>query len=286
MKPENKIFFSDKEGITSTSAQHLCNVGREYIRSTNIQLSNTRFYNEKVTDLSKGAEVDLKRGLTTIDGIEENLLKVVKINSFIAWMQEAIKAKSAELQAIKELTFHNWLLDQKIDLSYPETLTKVTLNDKIASLSIKDRMKYYHLQAKAAVLGKAIHPDGPIYDARIELMNIASEPNTLTNDKVFSKEASLPAEDVDNLYFKLQKLYREAEASFNAIKGSLEQEVNIENSSNAATFTRLCNELKAQQNVLTAKYEEWKISETRTISKLKIIIPNDLKDTYEFLSNL
>lgn len=51
MKNKNKVFFSDKEGITSTSAQHLCNIGREYVRSTNAQISTIHFYNEKVSDL-------------------------------------------------------------------------------------------------------------------------------------------------------------------------------------------------------------------------------------------
>lgn len=287
MKDKNKVFFSDKEGITSTSAQHLCNIGREYVRSTNAQISTIHFYNEKVSDLLGNAEaVNLKKGLTTTDNIEADLLKISKINSFIAWMQEAIRAKNEELDAVKHMILSSWAEERGLTINPPKEPSYVVLEDKVALLSIKDRATYYYLQAKAAAIGKAIHPGGPVHEARIEAMEIASKPNTLVDNKVFSKEVSLPMDDIDTLYFKLQKMHRETEASFNALKGSLEQEVTIENASKSATYTRECMEYEAKKKTLDAQFKEWKIQETKTISKLKIVIPNDLQYIYEFLSNL
>lgn len=287
MKDKNKVFFSDKEGITSTSAQHLCNIGREYARSTNAQISALYFYNEKVSDLlgSVGA-VNLKRGLTTTDNIEANLLKISKINSFIAWMQEAIRAKNEELDAVKHTLLSSWAEERGLTINPPKEPTYVVLEDKVALLSIKDRANYYYLQAKAAAIGKAIHPDGPIHKARVEAIEIASKPNTLVDNKVFSKEISVSMDEIDTLYFKLQKMHRETEASFNALKGSLEQEVTLENASKSATYTKECMEYEAKKKTLDAQFKEWKIQETKTISKLKIVIPNDLQYIYEFLSNL
>lgn len=287
MKTKNKIFFSDKDGITSTSAQHLCNIGREYIRSTEAAIKGIRFYQEAVSELSSDVETILQEGVKDISNLEENLLKVAGIHSFIAWMQEAIKAKDEELRAISIKSVREWAEEQGITYPIQPTPVKpITVEDKIAALSIKDRMRYYHLQAKAAVIGKAIHPDGPVHIARKELMDIQRNPNRLSGDKIFSRRCSISPKKVDECYFKLQKLHRETEASFNAIKGSMEKAALEETIALQKEYVEKVEKYNVEQTALNSQFTLWCKEETKTVSKLKIVIPNELKDTYEFLSNL
>ena len=50
MTEKNKVFFA-ADGITATSANHLCNIGKEYVASAHSRLDNIRFITTTVETL-------------------------------------------------------------------------------------------------------------------------------------------------------------------------------------------------------------------------------------------
>ena len=106
-------------------------------------------------------------------------------------------------------------------------------------------------------------------------------------EKMKQKEQkAVKQEEVEELYFELQKQHRAVEASLNAIKGSIDQRVAEEtaklDTETAVKFKQYSNEIE----LLNKQFTTWKNEEISKIGKLRIIIPNELKDTYDFLSSL
>lgn len=284
----DKALLSEKDGITSTSAQHLCNVGNEYIRGLQTDMDNISFVNSSANVLGAiGAPVVLGRGVVNVDNVEKNISQIAAVHAFIAWMREGIKAKDEVISSLATIDTEDWCEDQGI--TYPVAPVRTySINqiDVLKELSIKERARYYTLEAQASTLGKLIHPKGAIHAARTKLFDVVSKPSSMSGDKVYTYTPSIDAAKVDTLYFALQKKHREVEASFNAVKGSLgaivqDRNLVMTNSYNAA--------LKAHNEAIKeiiGKVHAWTQEKTIELRKLKITIPEDLKEIYDFLSTL
>jgi hypothetical protein len=288
MTEKNKVFFA-ADGITATSANHLCNIGKEYVASAHSRLDNIRFITTTVETLSADNRITLSQGLNSAEvlSLKEEIRKIAEINAFIAYMREAIKAKEAEHRIVKELLFKDWCEQESITLpEYPANPKYPSFEDILGELDIKERNRYYTLGAEAAIIGKQIHPRGAIHEAREKLFDAISNPALVEDDKVYRHVASVKQEEVEELYFELQKQHRAVEASLNAIKGSIDQRVAEEtaklDTETAVKFKQYSNEIE----LLNKQFTTWKNEEISKIGKLRIIIPNELKDTYDFLSSL
>ena len=291
MKKKNQVFFSqDGSGITVTSANHLCNIAKEYVSSALNRLYNISFLITTVESLDSDKKIILSTGANSAEvaALKDEIDKIANVNIFIAYMREAIKAKEDELRAVKSYSSSEYAKEQGIEMpsAVYNNPDAPTFEDFLGELDIKERNRYYALGAEAAVIGKLIHPLGSIHTARENLFSAVSEPAKLEDDKIYRYEPSVSQDQVEEVYFELQKKHRAIEASLNAIKGSIEQRL-------TEAIAKLDNErIKAeeeytnQSNVFLKKYEAFKNQKMTEIGKLKVIIPNELKDTYDFLSTL
>ena len=88
-----KNFFGP-QGLTSSSADHLCNVAKNLYESLETKLESTNFLEEYITIIGAQAETKValasKEILTTAPEI---LKKIAELKSFIAWFREGIKEK-------------------------------------------------------------------------------------------------------------------------------------------------------------------------------------------------
>ena len=180
METANEIFFSE-HGLTSTSASHLADIAQEGIAGCDAKLKNLTFVTTQVDIVGSASE----SGKTVNIGYDEKMLEQVRplleeissMNAFCAWMREAVKAKDKELKRVANQTFEEWCADKEIEIPskprYPEE-TKGT--DIISQLNIKERNRYFQLEAVAATIGKYIHPGGAFSAAREELQNIMVKP--------------------------------------------------------------------------------------------------------------
>lgn len=110
MKEINRVFFGEK-GITSTSANHLANLAKECMESNRRALEGVGFITSTVRLLSGGQASILTEGRNEqyLSSIPELLEEIAEMNTFCAWMREAIKAKDEELSLIDNADLCDYL---------------------------------------------------------------------------------------------------------------------------------------------------------------------------------
>jgi len=292
MKEKNKVFFGEN-GITSTSANHIANIAKEYVQQLQNENAAIGFLDCKVSLITSQESKDVAYGIKpdALTKIPENLQRITKANSLIAWLREAIKAKEAEMENVSSLDIKDYLKAEQIDCpTCPEKKNYgfVEFDDILATLSIKEREEYYALETKSAVIGKFIHPDGSFSQARKELQEKMLRPTTVQgvgqNAMIYEYVPSVDAKVIEDMFFSLQNEHRSAQASLNAIKFRVQQEVDEINQ-------RENNKLSMDTEVYNNNYQKLQIDcnaykeKTRTeLSKLKIVIPNSLTDIFEILN--
>ena len=232
MEKVNEVFFSEK-GLTSTSASHLAYLAQETVLSNEAKLKNMSFITTKVDivgSLSEsGKTVSLgydEKGLSEVKGLLE---EIAEMNAFCAWMREAIKAKEREIQQVNRCSFDEWCQS----FGYPviektELPKEIRAEDLIAEMNVKERNRYFTLEAIAATIGKYIHPGGKFSDAREELLTKTMKPYTADgtgkDTLIYSHTASVSQEKVEEVFFELQKIHRQNERELNRIKFALKRE--------------------------------------------------------------
>ncbi len=155
---------------------------------------------------------------------------------------------------------------------------------------MNERNKYYELETLAAVLGKAIHPDGSFAEAREKLNTRLHQPRDVKGDGrdtlIYSYTPTVEPQEVEDLYFKLQKQYREAQSRLNVIKFECQKAVKA---SEVAAATIYANELDrfAEYNQrISAERTAYVKERVREIGDYKIIIPQSLQEIYDEVSHL
>lgn len=287
MLEKYQSFFAE-DGITATSANHLCNIAREYVALAKADMSRLSFIELNVGTLgSNVAPVVINHAVGNITGISDYIDKISKSNAFIAYMQEAIKAKNAMFLEIQHMRLEEYVKDKGIKMpESPDSGDHKSFDDFFADLNIKEKARYYAIEAEAAVVGKAIHPDGPFHVARKNMFEAMAAPAYVEGDKIYYRNITVEQEDVEKLYFELQKRHRALEAELNSIKNSIDLKVKEYNAAVDNDYAVKWNEYSVEAKAIQNEFSNWKNKETKKIGKLKIAIPEALKESYEFLSNL
>ena len=294
MEKINEVFFSE-HGLTSTSASHLADLAQEVIAGNETKLKNMTFVTTKVDIVGSASE----SGKTICVGYDGNMLDQVRplleniaaMNTFCAWMREAVKAKDKELKRVANFTFEEWCTLQGVEIpsspSYPKETTEA---DIIAQMNIKERNRYLQLEAIAATIGKYIHPGGQFSSAREELQNRIMKPySTDGNGKdtlIYAHVPSVEPQKVEDVFFELQKWHRQNERELNKMKFAIKKQAEKQTLENTHRFKQELESEKQCHMTLFTQYKEWQLKEQERISKLKINVPEALQSTYEQLSRL
>ena len=283
----SKKYFAEK-GLTSTSANYLANVGQEALTGYKTTLDNLRWYNETMILLSSGKEVPMVNSNTPIlEEINVIINEMSKINAFCAWIREAIKAK--EVLEGEFPDFDEWKSDKET-VSSPARPQRFTEADVVAEFDVKKLNEYLTLEAYAATLGKLIHQGGSISTARKQLHNVLETPNSvekMDSDVVITRYTPiLKAEEVDDWYMQLQNKYREVERQLNQIKYQIKEEVAARNRVAQTQYNAELRKYNAEQEQLFAEYHTESEAYRNEISKLKIIVPRELEETFNYLQSL
>ena len=293
MQKINEVFFAE-HGLTSTSANHLVNLAKELIAANEAKLNNLSFVTTKIDIVGSQNQ----EGKTITQGVDETFLKTVRpllekiaeYHAFCAWIREAVKAKEDEQNRIRNLPFPEWLHNNNISLDMPDLSSDIESDDIFETFNIRERNEYYYLQAVASTIGKYIHKKGSISAARARLQEIRIKPysaeGTGKDTIIHSNCPSVEEEKVDEVFLDLQKWHRTVEQHLNQIKYSIQRKV-------AAEKIRISgeNQLKegkyvARRKELMLQFNEWKVRENEKVSILKIVIPEALQKTYDYLSSL
>lgn len=293
MKKDLIFFAPDGRGLTSTSANHIANMAKEMIRTLETELEGMKFYstevaligNDNVNTLSVGS------GEETVRGTADRLFRIARAKSLIAWLREAIKAKERLIKETEELTVYDFAAMENTRIpdapKNPQTLTE---DDYYASLPLEERNRYYELETLAAVLGKEIHPGGHFADARDNLARCATNPHDVKGDGrdtlIYSYRPTVSGETVEEVYFNLQKLYREAQAKLNAIKYDCDNAVRDDGIRGQTEFNLATEKWNALLNDMRNRRAEYVRRKTKEYGDMKILIPPSLEGIYAEVSRL
>lgn len=298
----NEVYFKDGV-LTSTEAQNVCNIAQEKVKEYTAKLDNMSFINTYIKSVMNPSQsIQASFGSTKTSWIPETIEKIGQLNALCAWLKEAIKVKVRLESDLSHYNVNRWALENDLSLpkldSAPEG-DEVTEEDIMNTWSREKLNRYYSLNSIAATIGKYIHQDGKLALVRAELNEKKSKPALTKGDGrdtlVFEYESSVDNNEpsLDNIYMSLQALHRKYNSELNYLKSDLKSSCNKRNNELEIEYQNALSKFKEQQTnyqtelrTLNSKYQQWLISEHERISKLKIAIPDDLKNIYNDVKNL
>lgn len=292
------VFFANEntEGVklSSTSANHIANLAKEYIQGVETQLNNICFFDVRVALVGTLADANIiQTGETSevLDDLQSLLEGVAQAKSLIAWLREGIKAKENLMKDLQTVSLEDWCKENGMvkpeTPNYGHVLTEV---EYYASLPIKERNRYYQLETEAAVIGKYIHPDGHLSKARKELKDKIYHPHKVDGKGrdalIYTYTPTTSIATVDNAFYELQKKHREIQAQLNAMKYSCKQAINESTNKVNTEYMVALQKYQAELRDVLGAFKTWKDEKSQEYSKLKIVVPNSLLDIYNTINSL
>ena len=282
-----KVFFAEK-GITSTSANHVSNKGKELLKSEQAILDNINFVNTTASLLSGGESRTITKVMSadTFESMHKTIAKIANLNAMGAWIHEAIKAKTEILEYVQSLSIDKWAKDQNIELpNAPVKEFPIVESDVIGTWDVAKRNKYYVYESYCSLVGKFIHPKGAFYEAKAQMNNAVQNPNKVEGSGrdaiIYSYEPSMPISDVNVEYNWLSTELRHKEAEFNKMKQEIVDAITEDKLAKAQKFNDAYTKYIDTMESIRNKFDMWKTKTVKEVSALKIYLPQGPKQTYD-----
>lgn len=301
----NSVFFAKEgeKGLNETSASHLCALASQIKAHYESILKNVSFVDSFIDVVGSDASPkQTNTGMKSVSEIDLAIKEISRMNAFISWFAEARELLEKIRKIVNGVDIDYWMETSGIEKPEEPVLKSnevknSQLSDIIDELSVKDRQMYLALEAKASVYGKFIHPDQPMDIARARMHEIVSKPYVSDgrgrDTIIYHHVPSIDTNLVDNEFNKLQAEYRKVEQQLNHMKSDLRKKLDIrnteENNERNLRLQKYKEERAAYDNKmheLTLQYNQWMLDENAKISKIKFIIPDNLKEIYTYLESL
>lgn len=112
----SSVFFGDAKGLSlsSTSANHVADLAKEFVKSQSLELEGLTFINKEATALGSSLSVILAKGAdkSKLDRVQQKLEEIGEAHALIAWLKEAIKYKNELLRKVESSSdiddFYSW----------------------------------------------------------------------------------------------------------------------------------------------------------------------------------
>ena len=169
----------------------------------------------------------------------------------------------------------------------PQNVRPITQDEALATLPIKERCRYYTLEAHCANLGKIIHPDGPLSKAlkrvKERILNPISTSGEGRDLTVTEYKPSIDPAEVEKRMMMLQEKHRSYQAELNGIKHKLEAMVQEDAAKKQSEFSAAYNEWAKETTKIELIAEEARMKELEIARGLKIVIPDALRKAYDIV---
>lgn len=285
----NNVYYGEK-GLTSTSANFIANKSKEIFEGIEKELDEFTFVN--VTYKVAGTEPILVEAGKSLDWLKtkiDELDKIGKLKALNAWLREAVKQKDDAQEDLRNKDMIRWLCEKEEKIMERPRLNTVTEDMIINQMTVGERQKYLELEAQAANIGKIIHRDGSFNKARKIVKNQMGKQDVTgvgtPSLTVSMYSSSVPVEEIDKLFMQLQDKFRKIQAELNGIKHAIKEKETKENDRLLSEYQTQQNEYDAWFKMKNAEFSQFKNNEMQRIADLKIIIPDNLKDIYEYVQN-
>ena len=279
-------FFSE-HGLTSTSANHIANMAKEYIDSQKNKLSHLRFYNEVTNAGGNCYNTAACSTNEEFQNIKGYLQEISRATQLIAWLREALKYKDS----LEPMNFDEWCTENKIVIP-PKPVKKATITREeiINSWDIAKYNSYFSHQTNASVIGTFIHPKGTYSDAREDLNEAINNPTQVLGQgrdiTVIQRHPAYTIEEVDNLFFELQKMQREEQSLYNKLDYEIQTAIENDSIEKLESYRKESQTWTSNYDNIYTRYCTYNAEETKRLKNLKIAIPASLKDIYAIIQNL
>lgn len=288
----DKTKFFGVSGLTSTSANHIANMAKEYYQALNERLENIKWYDTNIQLISANENKTLSKGQTSTE-INATIEKIYKCKALIAWLREALKAKDEIVRDIRNTTLSEFLVrwyPEEVKVEEPARPNTYTEEDYWATKLVSEHFRYLNLETKVSTYGKFIHPNGRINDSKKELIKIINNPTKVSGTGrdtiIYEYVPCVSLENVEAMFFALQKIHREAQAELNSMKHDMEMAIARENDARTEEYNTLMSEYQKIRHGHTVSYETWKQTALGDARNLKIIIPTQLQGIYKEINDL
>jgi hypothetical protein len=314
--PAKKIFFA-YEGLSQSEANHQANMVKQIAASVSARLNQIGAVKEVIEFEGKSHRMD-----SSVSMDKESLIQLAqeegKMYALSAWLREAVKTKQELIEMARKVANSSYMLpDEKFPaleeqppiFIEPVKTPAVTEQDIFGEMNIKERADYYTQEALAAHLGKKLHEGGLFDIVRKGLQNfIPIRFHELSNGQgrkayPVTREKLFTDVTFDEVFFTLQREHRAAEQALNAYKARIQNEVTLRNAQIEKDYSDAYNKARVayqkeladynermqntqkQQESFIATLEARRLEKVKDISAWKIVVPNDLQATLEFVKN-
>ena len=286
-------FFGDK-GLTKTSAQHTKDVAGHSIEQMQEEIANMSFINETANIIGNNISHVLSYGkkIEFLNTLPDMMKTIAKVKSLQAWLGEAIKEKNAIELWIIAYTFDDYCADNGVlnEVEFPNRPSRMSEDEYISKMNVKERNRYLYLQTLCAVYGKLIHPKGSYDVARKSIQKALNQPIITVGEGVNTIlhhfTPSIDVKKIDEMYFSLQQTHREYQAEFNAMKHKMELDIEEQYSLEQKQYEALYERVTQTRNTYYNEFMKFKEAKGKWACDLKIIIPKDLQSIFDEINSL
>lgn len=276
---ENKML--GKDGLTITSANHLANIAKEMYEALVSKLESLKFYSRDymLAIAGKTFRVENESEKSELGTLASGLKEIGALKSLIAFLREGIKAKNEmSSDAAFEEHVEELIKSGREDLKKPVAKKEVAFEEELSKLTAEQKARYYALEAKCATIGSFIHPEGAFAKARKDFLEHTKDPIKVMGKgqeaEINTYSSSFTAEEIDAVFFELQKEYRNYQAEFNKLKAEVDEKV-------AEANREIANDnLAAMKLWVDTRKVERTLYDTE-VKALKVVIPQNLREVYE-----
>lgn len=292
IKESYKVFFAENggKGITSTSANHIANKGKELLKYKQSLLDNVRFMTTKVRLISGNSDTGdvLSTGVTVeeLKSYNDIINEIGKVNAMIAWLREAIKAKEQILADVRNYDMETWAKENEIDIPVvPRRGYSLTSDDVVSTWDENKRARYYALDAYTSLLGKWIHPRGGFFEAKKDMHDKLSNPHKIEGSGrdaiIYTYSLSLLESEVNDEYKRLSEELRHKEAEFNKMKSEIDTTVAKSTSDADEAYVLAHDKYMEEMTNIRAKFRAWQSKTLEEARNLKIHMPGTVQETFD-----
>ena len=270
-----------KDGLTITSANHLANIAKELYEALVSKLESLKFYSRDymLAIAGKTFRVENESEKSELGTLASGLKEIGALKSLIAFLREGIKAKNEmSSDAAFEEHVEELIKSGREDLKKPVAKKEVAFEEELSKLTAEQKARYYALEAKCATIGSFIHPEGAFAKARKDFLEHTKDPIKVMGKgqeaEINTYSSSFTAEEIDAVFFELQKEYRNYQAEFNKLKAEVDEKV-------AEANREIANDnLAAMKLWVDTRKVERTLYDTE-VKALKVVIPQNLREVYE-----
>tara|TARA_R110000868_G_scaffold274215_3_gene533439 strand:- start:409 stop:1290 length:882 start_codon:yes stop_codon:yes gene_type:complete len=280
------IFLGSK-GLSQSEANHTANVSKEIAEAIGSEIQEMSLFRKHLNDKYGKTPYNFVK---EVDGLEEKCLEEGAIYALSAWLREGIKSKAQIIAGIQSASADDLGIEKATQPNAPMLNQLPVESQMIEQLNIAERAEYLTVEAKAAHIGKKIHPGGVIAQWRKMLAKTApvefiqGEKDHLRIDV----ERLYTPKSIDDLFYTLQKEHREVESRLNYYKAKLHNlfneqlgKVQSENASITEAYRTEYAAWRLQFEANQHKAEAKRAELLREASELKVIVPDSLRDILE-----